>query len=274
MWIPTPANLRVKRAVRVLDNILFGFIRERRAHPERYQKDLLSLLLQARDEGDGKGMTDQQVRDEAMTLFLAGHETTALALSWAWYLLSQHPEAARKLHEEADTVLDGRLPTADDCPRLKYAEMVALESMRLYPPAYVVGREALVDTTLGGYPLKQGTTVMMPEWVIHRDPRFFPDPARFHPERWANDPKDRPRFSYFPFGGGPRACIGNTFAMMEMTLVLATIAQRFDFTLAPGVTVTPQPTFTLRPNPGVPAVVRRRQPASQAVEPEAKVIAK
>lgn len=260
LWIPTPTNLRVRRAVRTLDSILFGFIRQRREHPERYQGDLLSLLLQARDEGDGKGMSDQQVRDEAMTLFLAGHETTALTLSWTWYLLSQHPEAALKLQQEADAVLQGRLPTADDWPKLKYAEMVTLESMRLYPPAYVFGREAIVDTTLGGYPLPRGTTVLMSQWVVQRDPRFFPEPDRFLPERWANDPKDRPRFSYFPFGGGPRTCIGNTFAMMEMALILATIAQRFEFTLAPGAVVTPSPTFTLRPSPGVPTTVRKRQP--------------
>jgi len=258
LWIPTPANLRVRRAVRVLDKILYGFIRQRRENPEQFQGDLLSLLLQARDEGDGKGMGDQQVRDEAMTLFLAGHETTALALSWSWHLLATNPDAAQKMQAEVDEVLRGREATAEDCSRLRYVEMVALEAMRLYPPAYVFGREANVDTTLGGYALPKGTTVLMSQWVVQRDERFFPNPDEFRPDRWKEDAKDRPRFAYFPFGGGPRACIGNTFAMMEMVLILATIAQRFDFTALPGSVVRPDPTFTLRPHPGVPALIRRR----------------
>jgi cytochrome P450 len=254
LWLPTPANLRLRRAVRRLDEILFGFIRQRRAHPSE-RGDLLSLLLAARDE-EGSRMTDRQVRDEAMTLFLAGHETTALTLSWAWYLLAQHPEAADNLAAEVRSVLGDRDPTVDDCPRLKYAEMVALEAMRLYPPAYVIGREALDDCDIGGYRIPRGTTVLMSQWVVQRDPRYFGDAERFRPERWGEDAiKALPKFAYFPFGGGPRLCIGNTFAMMELVLVLAVIAQRFQFRLQPGAVVTPQPTFTLRPVPGVPGVI-------------------
>ncbi len=254
MWLPTPGNFRLRAAVRRLDDILYGFIRRRRA--DRTERgDLLSLLLHARDEQGGR-MTDRQVRDEAMTLFLAGHETTALALSWAWYLLARNPDAEAKLAAEVHAVLQGRDPTVEDCPRLRYAEMVALETMRLYPPAYVVGREALADCVIGGYRVPRGTTLLMSQWVVHRDPRFFAEPERFRPERWGEEAiKALPKFAYFPFGGGPRLCIGNTFAMMEMVLVLATIAQRFHFRLAPGAVVTPQPTFTLRPTPGVPGEV-------------------
>lgn len=257
-WLPTPGNIRIRRAVRRLDAILYGFIRQRRAQ-KADRGDLLSLLLAARDE-EGGGMTDQQVRDEAMTLFLAGHETTALVLSWAWYLLAQNPEAAEKLAAEARQVLGDRDPTFDDISRLKHAEMVALESMRLYPPAYVIGREALMDCAVGGYRVPRGTTTLMPQWVVQRDPRFFPDPERFRPERWGEDAiKTLPKFAYFPFGGGPRLCIGNTFAMMELVLILAAIAQRFHFRLQAGAQVVPVPTFTLRPTPGIPAEIVARQ---------------
>jgi cytochrome P450 len=257
LWLPTPANLRLRRAVRRLDQILFGFIRQRRAqHSER--GDLLSLLLAARDE-EGSRMTDRQVRDEAMTLFLAGHETTALALSWAWYLLAQHTEAEARLAAEVQQVLGARDPTVDDCPRLKYAEMVALETMRLYPPAYVIGREAVSDCTIGSYRVGRGTTVLMSQWVVQRDPHFYTDAERFRPERWGADAiKALPKFAYFPFGGGPRLCIGNTFAMMELVLVLAVLAQRYRFRLQPGAVVTPQPTFTLRPLPGIPGEIVAR----------------
>ncbi len=257
LWLPTPTNLRLRRAVRQLDDTLYGFIRQRRQdNPD--QGDLLSLLLQARDE-DGGRMTDRQLRDEAMTLFLAGHETTALALSWTWYLLAQNPNAEAKLFAEIDDVLQGREPTAADVPRLKYTESVILESMRLYPPAYLVGREATVDCELGGYAIPRGMTLMMPEWVVQRDPRFFPEPEQFRPERWQEEPiKQMPKFAYFPFGGGPRLCIGNTFAMMEMALVLAVIAQRCHFRIQPGAVVTPLPTFTLRPLNGIPAIIAKR----------------
>jgi cytochrome P450 len=258
LWIPTPANLRARRATRQLDEVLFRIIRQRRA--ENVDKgDLLSLLLNARDEDDGSGMTDKQVRDEAMTLFLAGHETTALTLSWTWYLMAQHPDAEQKLWAELDEVLAGRAPTADDWPKLKFTEMIALESMRLYPPAYVIGREAITDCAIGGYTVPRGTTVLMPQWVVQRDPRFFEKPTEFRPERWGGERiKSLPKFAYFPFGGGPRGCIGQQFAMMELVLILATIAQQFRFRLQPGATVTPLPTFTLRPVPGIPGMIEPR----------------
>ena len=258
LWVPTPGNFRIRRAIKDLDAILYRIIRERREQ-KTDRGDLLSLLLHARDEDDGRGMTDRQVRDEAMTLFLAGHETTALTLSWAWYLLAQHPEVEQKLWAELDAVLGGRTPTVDDWPKLKYAEMIGLESMRLYPPAYVIGREATADCVVGGYHVPRGTTLLMPQWVVHRDPRFWDEPEKFRPERWGEERiKSLPKFAYFPFGGGPRMCIGQQFAMMEMVLILATIAQKFRFRMQPGATVTPQALFTLRPVPGIPGVIEPR----------------
>jgi cytochrome P450 len=258
LWIPTPANLRAKRAVRQLDEVIYRIIRQRRAEQVDHG-DLLSLLLKARDEDDGSAMTDKQLRDEAMTLFLAGHETTALVLSWGWYLLANNPDAEKRLVEELDTILAGRLPTVEDLPRLKFTEWVALEAMRLYPPAYVIGREATADCVIAGYHVPRGTTMLLPEWVVHRDPRFWDEPEKFRPERWGSERvKTMPKFAYFPFGGGPRTCIGNTFAMMELVLLFARIAQRFRFRLEPGKTVTPLASFTLRPTPGVPGVIEPR----------------
>jgi cytochrome P450 len=258
IWVPTPANFRLRRAIGRLNTIIYGFIRKRREQPGE-RGDLLSLLLAARDE-EGSRMSDRQVRDEAMTLFLAGHETTALALSWTWYLLGQHPEVEEKLAAEVQAVIGQRDPTPDDCPRLKFTEMIVQESMRLYPPAYVVGREALADCAIGGYHVPRGTTLLMSQWVMQRDARYYADPMAFRPERWGEEAiKSLPKFAYFPFGGGPRLCIGNTFAMMEMVLVLAAIAQRFRFRLQPGAHVLPVPTFTLRPAGGIPAEIQRRE---------------
>jgi cytochrome P450 len=194
-----------------------------------------------------------------MTLFLAGHETTALTLSWAWYLLAQNPDAEQKLWAELDAVLAGRTPSVEDWPKLKFTEMIALESMRLYPPAYLVGREAIVDCAIGGYAVPRGTTLMMPQWVVQRDPRFFDEPDAFRPERWGEERiKSLPKFAYFPFGGGPRVCIGQQFAMMELVLILATIAQKFRFRMQPGATVTPLAFFTLRPATGISGVIEPR----------------
>jgi cytochrome P450 len=258
LWLPTPANRRLKRAVARLDEILYGFIRQRRASGAD-RGDLLSLLLNARDEGDRTQMTDQQLRDEAMTLFLAGHETTALALSWTWVLLAGNPEVEARLAAEVAEVLGGRPATVEDVPRLRYTEAVVQEAMRLYPPAYVIGREAQTRCEVGGYPVPVGRTVLMSPWVVHRDPRFFERPADFAPERWSSKAaQDLPKYAYFPFGGGPRLCIGNTFAMLELVLVLATITQQFRFTVQPGYQPVPWPTFTLRPQRGVPAVLTRR----------------
>jgi cytochrome P450 len=259
VWVPTPYNLRHRRVMRRLDELIYRFIRERRAEAGE-KGDLLSLLLHARDQDDGTRMTDKQVRDEAMTLFLAGHETTALALAWTWYLLARHPEAARQLHAEVDRVIGDRPPGADDVAALGFTEKIVLESMRVLPPVYIMGREVTDDCTLGGYRMPRGVTVLMSQWVVQRDPRFFENPEEFHPERWTADFIRRlPKFAYFPFGGGPRLCIGNSFAMMEMVLILAALGQRYHFTLAADREVAPWPTFTLRPQGGIMAAVRARK---------------
>ena len=258
MWLPTPANLSVRRAIRRLDTVVYAMIAARRRAPED-RGDLLSILLQAQDADDGSRMTDTQVRDEVMTLFLAGHETTAVALSWTWYLLAQHPEAEARLAAELRTVLDGRPPTVGDLASLRYVDMVVTESMRLYPPGYAIGRQVARATDVAGQPLAAGDVVILPTWMVHRDPRWFDEPAAFRPERWADDALRRlPRFAYFPFGGGPRQCIGNSFATMEAVLILATIAQHFRLTLEPGQRVTPKPYITLRPVPGIRMRLERR----------------
>ena len=258
LWLPTPANLRLHRAIRRLDEVVYRMIADRRRSPED-RGDLLSILLQAQDADDGSRMTDRQVRDEVMTLFLAGHETTAVALSWTWYLLAQHPAVAARLADELRVVLDGRPPAVTDLPALRYTERVVTESLRLYPPAYGIGREAARPTEVAGHPVPAGGIVIAPTWVVHRDARWFDDPEAFRPERWANDAARRlPRFAYFPFGGGPRQCIGNTFATMEATVILAAIAQRFHLALVPGQRVTPTPYITLRPEPGIRMRLERR----------------
>jgi cytochrome P450 len=255
VWVPTPRNLRMRRAVRRLDAIIYGFINQRRQSGEE-KGDLLSLLLRARDEDDGSRMTDRQIRDEAMTLFLAGHETTALALSWSWYLLATHPEVAERLLSEVRAVLGERPPTVGDLPRLRYTEAVVTESMRVLPPVYAIGREAVEPCQVGGYEVSRGTTILMSQWVVHHDPQWYDEPEKFVPERWLGDLAQRlPKYAYFPFGGGPRICIGNTFALMETALVLATVAQRFRFTVAQGHPIVPWATFTLRPLQGIPAMI-------------------
>ncbi len=255
---PTPVNLRLRRAARRLDQILFRIIAERRVGGED-RGDLLSMLLHAQDEDDDVRMTDHQLRDEAMTLFMAGHETTANTLTWAWYLLSQDPEVETRLHAELAEVLGGRAPRVADLPRLAYTEHVVTETLRLYPTVWLVGREAIEPCEVGGYRVPVGTTVYMSQWVVHRDPRFFDDPEAYHPGRWADGLAKRlPRYAYFPFGGGPRICIGNGFAMMESVLLLATIAQRFRLALAPGAVVKPLPTMTLRPDGGIKMVLAQR----------------
>ena len=250
---------RFQKARDKLDSIIYRIINERRASGKDHG-DLLSMLLLAQDEEDGGGMTDLQVRDEAMTLFLAGHETTANAMTWTWYLLSQHPEIERKLHEELESVLGGRIPTAEDTPRLKYAEMVFAESMRLYPPAWTLGRRVLADYRIGEYTFPSGSILLMSPYVTQHDPRFFPDPYRFDPERWQPQAREaRPKFSYFPFGGGPRVCIGEQFAWMEGVLLLATLGQKWKMRLSPGHPVELQPLITLRPKYGMKMVLERRR---------------
>jgi cytochrome P450 len=263
--IPTRRNRRFFKAKRTLDEMVFGIINERRRTGED-RGDLLSMLLLTRDEETGEGMSDRQLRDEVITLLLAGHETIAAALSWTWYLLSLHPDVERKLHAELGLVLGGRTPTLDDLPHLSYATMVFEESMRLCPPAWGQPRQALGDDRIGGYHIPAGAIISLCQWVTHRHPDFWEnpeqfDPERFTPERWAN----RPRFAYFPFGGGARQCIGNHFAMLEAQLILATLAQRFRLDLVPRHPVEPDPTFTLRPRYGVLMTLHGRSIGNETV---------
>ena len=250
--IPTPGNLRYGRAVRDLERLVYRIIGERRATRQRGD-DLLDMLLSARDE-DGRGMSDRQLRDEVMTLLLAGHDTTALALTWAWVLLAQHPAAEARLHAEIDAAVGRRLPNAADVARLSYVEHVVAETLRLYPTAWAIGREALRDTEIGGQPVARGTTVLMSPWVIHRDPRFYDAPDEFRPERWSDGLTARlPRYAYVPFGAGQRVCIGSGFAQLEAALLLTTVAQRFRLELAdPTSPVEPLPVVTLRARHSVP----------------------
>jgi cytochrome P450 len=257
LWVPTPRNFRTRRAIALLDRVLAGFIAAGKSRKEP-GNDLLSRLLAARDE-HGSGMTDRQIRDETMTLYLAGHETTALALSWSWYLLATHQDAEAKLVAEWRSVLGGRPPTPDDLPHLPYTDAVIAEAMRVYPPVYLIGREATAELELGGYRVKPGYTIFMCQWVSHRDPRYFPDPESFRPERWLDGLARRlPKYAYYPFGGGPRVCIGNTFALTEAAILLATVGQRFRFTTE--LTRPPEldPQITLLPREGIPAVLRAR----------------
>jgi cytochrome P450 len=211
-WLPTPGNMRYRKAIARLDGIIGNVIRRRRARLDG-GSDMLSTLLRVKDE-TGVEMTDTQLRDEMMTLFFTGHETTSLALGWSWYLLAQNPEAGAKLFQEVDRVLAGRAPSYEDLTQLRYTDWVVKESLRLYPPAYGVVRTALEDCDIGGYAIPTGATVAIFPWTVHRDPRYFERPLEFVPERWDNDfAKRLPRCAYFPFGVGPRVCIGNTFAI-------------------------------------------------------------
>ena len=256
--LPTPYHFRFHALVRKIDRVVFRIITERRAGGKD-EGDLLSMLLAARDE-DGSQMTDRQLRDEVMTLFLAGHETTALTLAWAWYLLGTHPEVEAKFHAELDEVLGGREPAFADLPRLKLTEQIAKESMRLYPPAYGLGREAIEDCEIGGYQVRAGMQIFMFQWATQRDSRFYDEPLAFKPERWTNEFLDRlPKYAYFPFGGGPRACIGASFAMMEIILTLATIGQRFRLELVPDHPVSIMPAMSLRPKNGIRVTVKNRR---------------
>lgn len=256
-WLPTPGNLRYQQATRQLDAIIYHMIAERR-QTGGDRGDLLSLLLQIRDE-DGSQMTDQQVRDEAATLLLAGHETTANALTWLWFLLAQHPQVEAKFHEELQTVLGNQLPTLRDIPQLQYTEWVVLEAMRLYPPVWGLSRVATETCELGGYSVPAGTTVFISQWLMHRDARYFDQPTEFNPDRWANHLLKRlPACTYFPFGAGPRICIGKAFAMMEAVLLVATIASQFRLCLAPDFPVVLEPSLTLRPKHGMRMVLAQR----------------
>ena len=231
--VPTPGNLRYATAVRDLDTLVYRLITERRAAASDGGEDnLLGMLLAARDDAQ-HGMTDRQLRDEVLTVMSASYDTTALALTWAWVLLGQNPAADSRLAAEIEAVLAGQAVTAADAARLSYVEQIVTETSRLYPSAWVIGREAVHDTQLGGQRVRKGTTVLLSPWVLHRDPRFFDEPHAFRPERWADGLAHRlPRFAYIPFGGGQRMCIGSGFADLEITMLLATIAQRFRIELA------------------------------------------
>ena len=257
--LPIPAVRRFNAARDRLDSTIYRMIRERRASGED-RGDLLSMLLLAQDtEGDGTSMSDAQLRDEALTIFLAGHETTANALTWTWYLLSQHPEVEARLHSELDSTLAGRLPTYENLPALPYTRMVLAESMRLYPPAWAIGRRALEDFAAGGFTVPAGSVVLMSQYIMHRDSRFFPEPERFDPERWTPEHQaERPKFSYFPFGGGARVCVGEQFAWMEGILLIAAIAQQWRMRLVPDHVVDLQPLITLRPKYGMRMTLERR----------------
>ncbi|MCC6614676.1 MAG: cytochrome P450 [Anaerolineae bacterium] len=271
-WVPTPLELRTRRALREVNDIIYGLIRERKTAKDD-RGDLLSMLIDARDD-DGRGMTDEEIRDELVTLFMAGHETTANTMNWTWYLLAQHPEVEAKLHSELDAVLAGRAPTLSDLRQLPYTEMVIKESMRLYPAVFAFGRQAIEDVEIGRHPIPKGSSVGMFPFVTHRDPRWWGDdadqfkPERFTPEREAQLKK----YAYMPFSTGPRVCIGNSFAMMEAHLMLATIAQHWRLQLQPGQRVEPEPLITLRPKGGLRLIASARSPqpavADQAAQAE------
>jgi cytochrome P450 len=256
-WAPTRENRDYAAAVETLEGIIDDVVAERRGTEygdgdDDVPMDFLSILLRAQNEGE---QTDTQIRDEMMTMLLAGHDTTALTLTYTWYLLSQHPEVERRVHEELEAVCGGSVPTMADVRRFEYLEWVLQEAMRLYPPVYVMFREPQVDVRLGGYRVPEGSAIMLPQWVVHRSSRFYDDPEAFDPERWRPDRRsERPRFSYFPFGGGPRHCIGKQFSLLEAKLILGTVAQRYTlsydreepFDLRGSLTMHPKEPMTMR----------------------------
>ncbi|WP_084657786.1 cytochrome P450 [Thermogemmatispora onikobensis] len=261
--LPLPIRRRFYRARDEMDRVIYRIIEEHR-RSGRDQGDLLSWLLEVHDEEGA--MSDEQLRDEMTTLLLAGHETTANALAWTWYLLAQHPEVAARLRQEVVQVLGDRLPTADDFPRLTYAEWVLAESMRLYPPAWGIDRTAMRDCDIRGVTIPTGARVIMSQYVVHRDPRFYPEPERFFPERWTPEARAaRPKFAYFPFGGGPRLCVGEPFAWMEGVLVLATLIRSWEAELVPGQRIEPEAAVTLRPRYGIRMRLHQHQRSAVTV---------
>lgn len=256
-WFPRRRSIEAERSQQFMDKVIDDIIRARR-EDRRDGGDLLDMLLSARDD-DGAGMTDKQIRDEVMTIFAAGHETTAVTLTWTWYLLSQHPAVERRLHEELDRVLQGRAPRYEDLPNLPYARMVIEESLRLFPPAYVFSRVAIGDDQVGPHRIPAGSEIIVVPWVLHRHKKLWKNPGRFDPERFAPDQAARRHpYAYLPFGGGPRVCIGRGFAMVEAQLILAKIAQSCRLRLVPGHPVEPQGLITLRPRYGMAMTVERR----------------
>ena len=248
LGVPTPRNRRTRAALRTIDEEVYAIINRRRAVSAQ-KDDLLAMLMEARDEDDGKGMDDHQLRDEVLIMFAAGHETTANAMAWAFYLLNRHPEVLDRLRGELAEVLGGRTPAAEDLPRLVYTRSVIEEVLRLYPPVFVTNRQAVKEDVVCGYRIPAGALVSVSPYIAQRDTRFWENPLSFDPERFSPERSaGRPRFAYFPFGGGPRQCIGKDFALYEAAVVLAMAAQRFDWQLAPGEEVLPQLRVTFRPN--------------------------
>jgi cytochrome P450 len=252
---PTPANRRARREVEYMDSLIYGIISDRKKDTQPCN-DLLSLLMAALHE-DGSQMTERQVRDESMTLFVAGHETTALSLAWTWYLLGENPAAETRLHEELDSLLGGRPAEVSDLDKLPYLNAVVHESLRLYPPAFIMARMNVETVIVGGYEIPPRSTLLASQWVMHRDARFFEQPEKFLPERWLDGLEQRlPPGAYFPFGDGPRRCIGQGFAQLETALVIAAIAQKFSFRLKPGFPVVTEPLVTLRPKYGIEMTIQ------------------
>lgn len=264
-WLPTARNRRLHEALATLDEVVYRFIEERRELVSRTEDgydptgDLLSMLMNVRYEDTGEGMSDKQLRDEVMTMFLAGHETTANTLTWAWYLLSEHPEVEARLHAELDDVLGGRPPAFADLDRLDYTRMVIEETLRMYPPVWTTGRQSLKEDVIGGYTIPAGSMLMLSFYFMHHDPAYWDEPEAFRPERFSEEAsKDRPRWAYLPFGGGPRVCIGQHFALMEAQLVLSLIAQTYAPRMAPGQEIDLRLMGTLQPSEGPWMLLERR----------------
>jgi cytochrome P450 len=256
---PTPQNRRAERERGFVDSLVYRIIEDRKAQPDsNHRNDLLSMLMAAMDD-DGSQMTPKQLRDETMTLFLAGHETTGQMLSWTWYMLGENLSAETRLHEELSSALGGRPPGVPDLGRLPYLQAVMNEVLRMYPPAYILGRTSIEPCQIGGYDFPAGSTMLCSPWVMHRDPRYFVDPDEFRPERWLEGLANRlPAGAYFPFGDGPRRCIGQGFALIEAAIVIGTLAQRFRLRLVPGHPVVPEPLITLRPRNGIRMTLEAR----------------
>ncbi len=266
--LPIPLNRRFERALAILDEEVYRIIRQRRRDGYGKGDDLLAMLMEARDEDTGESMSDRQLRDEVITIYLAGHETTANALSCLWYLLSKNPEAARKVREEVSCVLRGRWPGFEDLPMLVYTRMAVEETLRLYPPVWITSRKALGVDEIGGYRIPAGSRLMLSPYVTHRRADLWENPDGFVPERFVpgsgNNGNGRQRYAYYPFGGGARQCIGNGFALMEATLVVSAVLQRYRLDLVPGQAVRAQPKATLGPRPGVRVTLHAQSPAPQA----------
>jgi cytochrome P450 len=258
MYLPGQKNRRFWAAIKMLDEVVQKIVSERRQHNED-RGDLLSMLMLARDEETGEMMDDKQLRDEVMTLLLAGHETTSNTLTWTWYLLSQHPEVEAKFHAELAAVLGGRVPMMEDLPKLTYTRMILDESLRLYPPVYALARGGIEADQVGGYDLPRRSIITMSPYLTHRHPEFWPEPEKFDPERFSPEEEaKRPRYAYVPFGGGPRQCIGNSFALTEAQLVLATVGQQYRLRLAPDYQMELEPLITLKPKGGLPMMLEKR----------------